>query len=238
MMRVLLLGLAWFGSVGCISSSQLREPEVARRTGPAHDQEVVRVVALSATCGAVSEYIEAGASRSQSRPDREGKCNSDITGGVDALVRSSLEFQGLTVIDSERLNATTFARKEALSRMRDQTSKVTEIQGSRFLDATPRMRARILAELGAEGLLETRIWVGSASLYSGRRDVTVQIRMVHVAMDELMWAARCTVDSVNYENDGPVMRAARCAADQALQKNAPGATTPEAPRTAPRTENR
>lgn len=203
--------------LGC-TSAQLAPPVVRTRVGPAFSQPIDRIVALRATCGALASLevrpkSEAGVDPSISSD--AVTCSPSQIEGADAAIRSALAFRGYNVVDSEAVNATTLARTEREVRQRsgsqESATREIELRGARFLDATPAVQDAILAELGAEAILNARIWVGAGMGASGRRDVEVLIRMLHVPSGELAWATHCRVEAGMVLNEQPIMEAVRCA---------------------------
>lgn len=234
--RVIWMALvsASVSMLGCRGSSELAGPDIRLRKGPAYEQPIRRVVALRSTCGALTAVDAAGqnpdtlAGQQGGKTKRDKKervtfaeeCPEKHMDGVDALVRSALAFQGFSVLDSETVNATTFKRKEIRDkRSTDGVERVTrlaEARGSRFIDATPMVQDEVLAELGADGIVNTRIWIGAGVGLSVRRNVDVQIRLLHVPSAELVWAVRCRVEAGFELNERPIMKAARCAAERSV----------------------
>ncbi|HUS65800.1 MAG TPA: hypothetical protein VMZ28_14715 [Kofleriaceae bacterium] len=238
-MRRLHLAVAAVALCGC-ASVELAPSDLRTRRGPAAARPVRRVVAMPATCGTLAfppppSPAEATPPQPPSAPDPANPyqawrifslCDDAQMAGVDARVRALLEFRGLDVIDSERLNAEPRRRVE---RSEETTwrvgaeppatsgSREIDIEGARFIDATPAMQEAIAHELGADGLLNTRIWIGSPEGMAGRRSVEVQVRLLHLPEQEMVWASRCAVEIGGVESDSQGMeRAARCAVEGAL----------------------
>jgi hypothetical protein len=212
MLAALLLG------AGC-SSVELLPDRVRVRTGPAAGMKTRKVVALPATCGALSTL--GGTAESGTTTALTSECAPPDVEGVDGSVRAALEFQGFQVIDSEQLNATSRERIEKIETSRSVTngvrspeswSREVERRGATFVEAPPSLQKSILQELHADGLLSTRIWIGAASGLSARRAVEVQVRLLHVPSGKLVWARRCTLEVGGLITDAMAMeRAARCA---------------------------
>jgi hypothetical protein len=217
MMRSLALAavILW---AGC-SSVELLPDRVRVRTGPAAGMKTHKLVALPATCGALSTL--AGTAESSSETALTSECAPPDVEGVDGSVRAALEFQGFQVIDSEQLNATSRERIEKIETSRsvsagvrspESWSREVERRGATFVEAPPSLQKSILQELGADGLLSTRIWIGAATGLSARRAVEVQVRLLHVPSGKLVWARRCTLEVGGLVTDAMAMeRAARCA---------------------------
>ena len=210
---------------GC-TSAELAPAVVQTRTGPPGQKPIRRVVALRATCGALTTVrVKVLSQRDDSVPavDRSSaiECRELYIDGVDAIVRSLLDFLGYEIIDSELVNATTLARMEIETRewskrswgTSETTTRETELVGSRFIDAPPAIQDEILAQLKADGVLTTRIRVGAGIGSSSRRDIEVQVRMLHMPGGELAWASRCRVEAGLETNEEPIMKAARCATE-------------------------
>lgn len=194
------------------TSVGLAGTRVHTRRGPAHDRPIVRVAALPATCGSLASMDFDRPGEEQSRA---AECPSLQVEGVDAAVRSALDFRGYRVVDSETINATTLARIEVEERQRagehEHMHRRIELRGTRFADATPAMQNAILHDLNAEGLLVTRIWVRAGRGMSARRTVEVMVSLFHLQSGEQAWASRCEVEAGLELNEAPIMEAARCA---------------------------
>jgi hypothetical protein len=223
------------------ASVELAPSDLRTRRGPAAARPVRRAIALPATCGTLaippSRHDEAAAAAQQTPPEGDPSnprgslrvfslCEDSHMAGVDARVRALLEFGGLDVIDSERVNAETRRRVEHTESTSSRAgaeapatseSRAVEIEGASFLDATPAMQEAIAAELGADGLLNTRIWIGSGEGMSSRRRIEVQVRLLRLPEQEMVWASRCGVEIAGVESDSQGMEeAARCAVEGAL----------------------
>jgi len=109
MLLALLLGVA-------CSSVELLPDRVRVRTGPAAGTKTRKVVALPATCGALSTL--AGSPSESTGNPLTSECAPPDVEGVDGSVRAALEFQGFQVIDSEQLNATSRERIEKIETSR------------------------------------------------------------------------------------------------------------------------
>jgi len=88
---------------GCVSA-ELAPPRLIAREGAASRRTIRRVVALPATCGGM---INAELMNQGDPAYTPGMCTQQVLQGADQAIRSALEFQGLTVIDSEKVNAVT-----------------------------------------------------------------------------------------------------------------------------------
>jgi len=209
-----LLALA----AGCGASSELAQPLLRTRTGPAAAHPPHRVVALPASCGALSTIrIPNAADPDHPTFQVRELCPASAMQAIDIMLRGKLEFAGFQIIDSEKVNAVTGTRHEIEQRTAYMTTRTIEQHGARFEDATPFEQAAILHELGADGLLTTRIWIGAGIGFGERRTVAAQVRLVSISDGALVWARRCeievggllTTDEVAMEN------AARCAIEGA-----------------------
>jgi hypothetical protein len=203
---------------GCLSA-ELAPIATQSRTGPASARTLHRIVALPATCGSL-QILMAPLPGSTNSPAQQtyandratATCGRDGLAGIDQVVRSELDFAGYQIIDAERLNAVTASRHEIAARTNAMTHHSVATEGARFEDATPREQADILRELGADGVLATRVWFGNSVGTGGRHDVAVQVRLAASADRALAWARRCDVE-VGVVGDAPAAaRAARCAA--------------------------
>ena len=219
MIRLVFILLA-LCAVSCLSAELA--PQKARiRLGPAHGKSIRRVVALPAACGSLALAPE-GAGTSVSSFDAPSSLHSECAArdvaAVDNSVRALLEFQGFDIIDSEKVNAETRVRTETENRIvssgYESSSKETEISGAKFADATPKVQQAILGELGAEGLLNTRIWISAEVGMGGRRTIEVQVRLLHAPTGQLAWAKRCELEYGGIVSDTEAMeKAVRCAVE-------------------------
>jgi hypothetical protein len=182
---------------GCVSA-ELAPPRLIAREGAASRRTIRRVVALPATCGGM---INAELLNNGDPTYTPGMCTPQILKGADHAIRSALEFQGLTVIDSEKVNAVTASRHEVEVRSSYATTTTTEVHGSLFEDATPNEQNEILKELGADALLNTRVLIGSAIGAGMRRSVIVQVRLRTVEDGQLVWARRCEIEAGGMTTD-------------------------------------
>ncbi len=206
--------------VAC-SSVELLPDRVRVRTGPAAGMKTRKVVALPATCGALSALAPTAETSQSTASALTSECAPPDVEGVDGSVRAALEFQGFQVIDSEQLNATSRERIEKIETTRsvsqgvrspESWSREVERRGATFVEAPPSLQKSILEELGADGLLSTRIWIGASTGLSARRAVEVQVRLLNVPTGKLVWARRCTLEVGGLITDAMAMeRAARCA---------------------------
>lgn len=221
MRSLLITGLL----LSACSSVELLPDQVRVHTGPAAGEPTRKVVALPATCGALSALLPEGSPDRQSAAEAglASECAPPDLEGVDGTVRAALEFQGFQVVDSDQLNATSRERIETIetsrsgppgSRSGEAWSRKVERKGATFGEAPPSLQRSILQELHADGLLNTRIWIGAPAGLSARRSVEVQVRLMHVPSGKLMWARRCALEVGGLITDAMAMeRAARCATE-------------------------
>lgn len=187
-----LLPILLLATASCMSV-ELAAPRLRTNSGPAAHRTIKRVVALPATCGGL---VRAELAQQQNvEPEYlPGKCPENALKGADQAIRAALEFRGLTVIDSEKVNAVTATRHEAEVRSTYATTTTVEQHGSMFEDATPNEQTEILRELSADALLNMRVFLGSSMGVGIRRTVVVQIRLRVVEDGALVWARRCEVE--------------------------------------------
>lgn len=204
---VLVLGAIGGLGGGC---AELAPPQRRVKVGPAAARPVKRVVVIPATCGSLQLVAV---------PQPEGPatwapapCPEAALAGVDQVVRSSLDFAGLAVIDSERVNAVTASRHEVVRGGQGQEHERTiDTVGVTFEDVTPPEQAAILRELGADAVVNTRIWFGAGIGASDLTRLTVQVRMVAAVDRALVWARRCELEIALTGAPAAMTRAARCA---------------------------
>jgi hypothetical protein len=194
------------------ASSELAQPIIRARMGPAAERPLHKVVALSASCGALSTERVPGSDPDHPVFQTRTLCPQPAMQAIDTLVRSTLEFGGYQIIDAEKVNAVTATRHEVEQRNAYYTTRTAETHGARFEDATPFEQAAILKELGAEAVLTTRIWIGAGVGFGERRTVAAQIRLMAVPDGGLAWVRRCEIEVGGLTFDEDAMeRAARCA---------------------------
>lgn len=195
--------------MGCISA-ELAPPVYSTNQGPAARRTVKRLVALPATCGTLGLGAVPTASGTQIAVP--AKCPDKALASVNQLIRAQLDFLGMQVIDSDKVNAVTASRREIEARSRYQTKTLTEVSSSLFDDATPGEQADILRELGADAVLSTRVFIGAGIGLGARRIAFVQVRLRTADDGSLIWAHRCAVEigGIDLDIDG-IQEAARCA---------------------------
>ena len=193
------------------ASVDLAAPRVRSRSGAAPAPAGLRVLAVPATCGSLQLQWDRHSPTSE--PGTVEACSKTAVNGLDQAVRAALDFAGYQVIDPERLNVETARRRERYVETNGSGVLTTETVGARFDDVTPLEQARIMKQLGATGVLTTRVWVGAGVGRSFRRIVTVQVRLSTAPEGRLIWARRCELE-VGAVLDNPAMdRAARCAVE-------------------------
>lgn len=205
------------------SSVELAAPVVRGRVGPAAERPVRSIVALAASCGTLS-MVRVPINASDGMWVQQAACSADALGAVDQKVRSSLELGGFSVIDSERVNAITGTRREVQERRQYygsvRSSSEIEQRGARFEDATPLEQRALLAELGAQGLLTTRVTIGASVGAGQRRVVTVQLQLLDVPERQLVWSRRCELEvgGLFATDEAAMASAAGCAAEGILAR--------------------
>lgn len=201
-------------ALGC-SSAELPQPVLSVKNGPAAERPIRYVLALPASCAAVAvDNRVADPDRQVERP--YPRCPKEGLAAIDQAIRGTLDFQGYQVIDAEQVNRVTADRRE-IQRRRDvrMTMKRTELSRSLFADATPSEQREILRALGADGVLETRIYLGATIGVSGRRAVSVQVRLRATEDDEMVWVRRCDLEAFVLNEKVSIERGARCATERA-----------------------
>jgi hypothetical protein len=229
-LAALARGLACGLALSACASAELAAPVLRARTGPAAERPVRRVVATPSTCGTLGLSIIGAGPHAQVQ--QHVRCTATAMRAVDQLVRANLELGGFSVIDAEKVNAVTAARREVQLRRqhltvqerpglvlaRDGAEAVTtevETQGARFEDATPREQQEMISELGAQGVLATRITIGAGVGIGMRRLATVQLQLVEMPARALVWARRCELEvgGLFISDELAMERAARCASE-------------------------
>jgi len=209
--RLVALALA-LALAGCTPMVEPQPPIQHMRIGPAGGRPLRTLVALPASCGALT-YAPVD-TRDPSSPGFElpAECSAAALAAVDVAIRSTLALGGYDVVDSERINLVTAERHEQEQRSAWSATRTIDQRGARFEDATPIEQARVLGELHADGVVTIRVWIGAQVGFAGRRAVVVQVRLL--ARDgALAWARRCEIEVAGVLARDPVAmeRAARCA---------------------------
>ncbi len=213
-MRALVVAIAVL-TASC-TSVELAPPQLRAKSGPAVRRVIRRVVALPATCGGVITPELASKNTNFDPQYIPGKCPEQALKGAEQAIRASLDFQGYSVIDSEKVNAVTATRHEVEVRSAYNASKTIEQYGSLFEDATPNEQNEILKELQADALLNTRVFVGSSMGLGARRTVIVQVRLRAVEDGALVWARRCELEVGGIITDAlAIEEGAKCAIEGA-----------------------
>ncbi len=204
MIRLALLAFS-LGCLGACSSAALRKPIQQLRQGPASNVVIRRVVAVPSTCGSFLTVRDPNGVTSLPR------CKTLQLETVDALLRVEFDFRGFDVVNAAKVNATTFSRLQIINQYsKSSKESVTTRSGSTFADVTPAMQDRVIEDLDADGLLLSRIWLGAGIGISLRHEVMVQIALIDTKSDELVWARRCSIETIHLDEKA-ILDATRCA---------------------------
>jgi hypothetical protein len=195
---------AWLLVLGACASAELVAPVVRVHRGTARTP--ARVVAVAASCGALSRVSVPVGVGEPARWEVRSACPAPALRAAELAVRSSLEFAGFHILDAERVNAVTATRRETVRG--GVTTSTTA--GARFEDATPFEQQEILRALGADGRLAVRISIGAGRGFGARRIATVQLQLL-AAPHALVWARRCDVEIGLVRDEVAIEQAARCA---------------------------
>jgi hypothetical protein len=216
-------------STGCWVEKKPPVTEFMR--GLAGAQMPRRVLAFQSMCGSLSKLndtpeknLDPTAPTSKVVFIEVDPCGANNRRAVDTAVRSELEFRGYIIVDDNAINMITGGRTQTIDTTTVTTSLgastaqhlVAEINGISFLDATPNDQKFVLDQLGVDGLLTTRIWLGTGrSNGVNGRDVPlvrVQVRLVDAATGLMKWTGRCELETSEWETTiHRVERASRCA---------------------------
>jgi hypothetical protein len=195
--------------VACTRPAPQLVPQV--QPGPAQGAKPARVLVLQTNCGSL-----------------EFKCPKNYIATVDTIVRSTLEFSGLKVVNAEDLRLQTRQRHEEHETTETQTSSqsathvertlapddhitnesqsqsTTEkttvvLDGPGFDDMTPAERDEVMAQAGADGVLVVRVVVGAMELgWTPNQNVEVMVRLAVNKGDTMAWASRCMASSNDF----------------------------------------
>ncbi|HEY4177951.1 MAG TPA: hypothetical protein VGM90_13985 [Kofleriaceae bacterium] len=196
-------------------------PEV--QGGPAEGARPGRILVLEPSCGGLEE-----------------KCPQTYVRTVDNMVRASLEFKGLAVVDPDHLRLETRQRHETREvadatshedtatnsgfdhsvRSTKDTSSSSEkttivLDGPGFDDLTPAERDAALDQAGADSIVVTRVVVGAQQGWNPNvpnQTVEVMVRLAVNRGDTMVWASRCSASSSEYSTiTAALEQATRCA---------------------------
>ena len=204
----LACGLAIF-LVACGGRPVPLKPQV--RVGPANGANPNRVLALPATCGSV-----------------EFTCPPSYISTVNSIVRSSMDFAGYALVESEQLRRDTRDREEthetevvthssqstaevertldfddkssrSESSRTERRRSVVQLDGSNFEDLSVVERQEVLAQVGADGVLVARIVVGAQqSEWIPNQHIEVMVKLSVDSGRTMVWAARCMASSNDF----------------------------------------
>ena len=212
-----LVALAAALALPACTSAELAPPVVRMRAGPAAERPMRRVVALPSSCGSLTQIAVETEDPARPRWETRAACPAHTMAAIDNAIRSTLELRGFHIIDSDKVNAVTGTRREIQARRGFLQTTTTETEGARFADATPFEQRDILRELGADGVLTTRISIGAGLGFGQRRTVIVQLRLLAAADGALVWARRCELEVAGLlaTDELAMERGARCAVEEA-----------------------
>jgi hypothetical protein len=163
----------------------------------------------------------------------DGGCDDVDLGGVFGRLQSELELAGYTVIDGGELVASARSRETAGAELRLLGEQIVSAggihqAGSLFVDLPPAVRAQVLEQAKAEGILRVQLLFSPKDpLYPlyGVRALELQARLGIGVDEKPAWAARCSeiwVTAMQFIG-GPdrtyadgIDQAARCVARAAL----------------------
>lgn len=130
----------------------------------------------------------------------DGACELVDLSGLQASLRSELEFDGHTLIDGVSLVAEARSREEASSELRLFGERIAETEslgqkGALFDDLPPAARRALLTEARADGVLRTSVILSPPDPQSGvskYRLITAQARLGLGEDEAPAWTVRCT----------------------------------------------
>jgi hypothetical protein len=186
--------------------------------GPTYRDPAITLAALPVVCSA-----------------EEDLCLPAHSAAVANATRMTLELAGYSIVDSELINAemqrrsthsqTTETPPPAATVPRnefhppdDPTHVEAEVSGGTWWSETsPAAQQAMLAALGVDAVLQTRITVGNASGMAMQRTITVDVTVSRLDA-RLVWHADCGVETGDYHStEQAIDLATRCALEsQAL----------------------
>jgi hypothetical protein len=210
--RPAVLAISALAATAC---SLTTPPPLARiRKGPAFAAPPGRLLALPAACiEEAGEVCMLGVCAEMPR-----ECHPGRQEGVEGAARMALEFAGLSLVDSELINARLGDRQER-ERSSPWLGAVTEVSldVTRWGEASEEEREAVLDELSIDGFLESRLALGAPRGMAATRTVEVAVRIVRRS-GELAWESRCsTLTGDHHHMERAIDLATRCAIDAALE---------------------
>lgn len=195
-MRLGLLTIAALCSA-CIVHTPV--PQARVTLGPARGAALDKILALPTDCQAETAEL----------------CTPAQAIAVDAAARMSLEFAGVRIVDSEVVNA--YLRHRVTTEINAASRSEVESERATWATASDATRRRLLAEMGIDGYLTTRISVGHVKNLEGQRTLSVTVSIIRAADAAPAWTSRCSIETGRYYfADEAVELAARCALESAL----------------------
>jgi hypothetical protein len=189
----LALGLA----TGCHFA--VPTPRAFVRHGPAHGEPVAVIAALPVRCGSTTMG-----------------CRPGYPIAVAATTRMALEFAGLTLVDSERINVELQRRATTTTRTADAERSETTIEGETWIQLDGERQGLLLRGMGIDAVLDATISMSNPRGLAGQRTVTIAIALSRLPDRRLAWQSQCSVETGDF-NDEPlaIELATQCALESA-----------------------
>jgi hypothetical protein len=131
---------------------------------------------------------------------------------VDNTAKLYIEYHGYGIIESALINAELRTRRTSTVTSDAQTTVDESVVGKTWLDLQPEERRTLLADIGAQGVLQAVVGLGVPHGMAGQRTVTVRLVVTRLADDALVWQSQCQVETGDYHSeDQAVFLATRCA---------------------------
>ena len=147
-------------------------------------------------------------------PAQPADCSEEQCRAVATAARMSLEVAGYTIVDAELVNAE-MRRRTTTSNTDVHTAKRTEVEGKTWQDASPAEQARLVDDIGAEGVLETAIVKSDGDhVYTRRFTVALTMRTVD---GRVIWRSDCADEGGDTKDERQALESAtRCALESVM----------------------
>lgn len=186
--------------------------------GPAFGHEANPIAALPVRCG--------GATLG---------CLPGYRHAVASATRMALELGGVSLVDSELINAELRMRTTRTHRSQSElelpsaqlgqpaettvigsSQTTTEVTGATWETLPPGEQQSLLQAIGVGGLLHATISLGTPHGMAGQRTVTVQLAVTRLSDGALAWQSECGVETGDYHAEPQAVElATRCALESA-----------------------
>jgi hypothetical protein len=186
--------------------------------GPAFGHDANPIAALPVRCGAAALG-----------------CLPGYQYAVASATRMALELGGVSLVDSELINAEMRLRtvrtrssqheyeapsdqlgQPAQTTVSGSSESTTEVTGATWASLPPGEQRSLLEAIGVRGLLAATIFLGVPRGAAGQRTVTVRVAVTRLSDGALAWQSECGVETGDYHAEPQAVElATRCALESA-----------------------